>query len=154
VTLVVSPEVAAPFVGSYDMTGEGDREWWNRRLEVVYDSTRSWLLSSWIPAERPDDDDADHEADETSLATTEGDHDADAADEDAADEDDEEDETWEAALFPMTDEWLTPGWMEDGELWSLTKRMTLEFQFEDGRTTGFQLRNRNDDVVAIATRVD
>ena len=149
VTLVVSPEVAAPFVGSYDMTGEGDREWWNRRLEVTYDSTRSWLLSAWIPAERPDDDAGQGDEDGSDHDDADGEHDAD----DAQDENDD-DETWEAALFPMTDEWLTPGWMEDGELWSLTKRMTLEFEFEDGRATGFQMRNRNDDVVAIATRVD
>ena len=44
--------------------------------------------------------------------------------------------------------------MEDGELWSISKSMTLEFEFEDGRATGYQLRNRKDVVVAKASRVD
>ena len=152
VTLAVSPEVAAPFVGAYELAAVGDREWWNRRLELVYDSTRAWLMSAWIPREVQATDDGETEAGSDEDGD-DGDTDV-ATDANAADGDDEEEETWEAALFPITDEWLTPGWLEDGQMWSLTKRMTLEFEFENGRATGFQLRNRNDDVVGIATRVD
>jgi hypothetical protein len=135
VDLAVAAEVAAPFVGSYEMTGEGDRPWWDRRIDVVYDSTRSWLLSTWTAVEKPKDDEGDDDSE-------------------AEEEEDDDDGPWEAALFPITDEWLTPGWIEDGELWSITKRMTLEFEFKDGRPTSFDLRNRNDDIVATATRVD
>ena len=44
--------------------------------------------------------------------------------------------------------------MEDGEMWSVTKSMTLEFEYQDGRAVGYELRNRKDEVVAKATRVD
>jgi hypothetical protein len=146
VELLVSTELAAPILGTYEMTGEGDRQWWNRTVSLVYDTTRSWVISTWSPREMGE-----------SVETTDDAEDGDAGSEDPAageEAEDEEPEIWYAALFAVTDEWFTPGWMEDGEMWSVTKSMTLEFEFEDGRATGYQLRNRRDKVVAKATRVD
>ncbi len=151
VELLVSTELAAPILGTYEMTGEGDRPWWNRNVTMVYDTTRSWVISTWAPREIEEDEHAEDDAEDGDAhadgnATGHGGEDEDS--------DDEEPETWYAALFAVTDEWFTPGWMEDGEMWSVSKSMTLEFEFEDGRATGYQLRNRKDAVVAKARRVD
>ena len=151
IDLIVSAETAAPILGSYEMSGEGERPWWNRRVEVVYDSSRAWIMSNWYERET---DEADSEEDADDGKNEDADHDEGDHDDATSEDDDDEDDTWYAALFPVTDEWFTPGWLEDGELWSATKSMTLEFEYQDGRATGYQLRNRKDEVVAKATRVD
>jgi len=129
VDLTVTPEVAAPILGSYRMVAEGDRYWWNRDLVLTYDSAHAWVAASWAPREEakpPEGEEGEAE----------------------------DEEVWYSALFAVTDEWFTPGWMEDGEVWSVTKSLTLEFDIQDGRAVGYALRNRRDKVVATATRIE
>jgi hypothetical protein len=149
IELIVATEIATPILGTYEMTGEGDRPWWNRNVSMVYDTTRSWVLSTWSPREMEESEDATNDPDDGDA-----DSDEDANSDDEEDDDDGDRETWYAALFAVTDEWFTPGWMEDGEMWSVTKSMTLEFEFEDGRAVGYELRNRKDAVVATAKRIE
>ena len=150
IDLIVSAETAAPILGSYEMSGEGERPWWNRRVEVIYDSSKTWIMSSWYEREADET-----ESDAESADGEDGDADQRETEDDAdAEDDDDEDDTWYAALFPVTEEWFTPGWLEDGELWSATKAMTLEFEYQNGRATGYQLRNKKDEVVATAKRIE
>lgn len=154
IELTVSTEVAAPILGTYQLAAEGERPWWNRTVVIAYDSAGSWPKSIWYEREVATDpenedavkDDAHDETDEHAEGA------ADDADTDAAEEE-EDDPPWEAALLVVADDWFTPAWLHDGQLWSATKAMTLEFAIEDGRATGFELRNRKDEVVAKATRV-
>lgn len=146
IDLTVSPEAAAPILGSYEVTGEGERPWWNRTLVVLYDSAGAWPKGTWY--EREVADDAEGEEAVEDAQDNAGDAD------DASDDEGEEDPPWEAALLQVSDEWFTPAWLHDGKLWSATKAMTLEFKMEDGRATGFELRNRKDEVVATARRIE
>ena len=152
IELTVSAEAAAPILGTYAMTAEGERSWWNRRIEIVYDSSRSWPRSTWY--ERETEEDANDDGATEGHEQDTGDADGTDTTADTSNEADEDDPPWEAALLLVTDEWFTPAWLQDGELWSASKSMTLEFEFEYGRATGFQLRNRKDEVVGKATRVD
>ena len=33
------------------MSGDGERPWWTRQVEVVYDSSRAWVMSNWYERE-------------------------------------------------------------------------------------------------------
>ncbi|HRX19387.1 MAG TPA: DUF2911 domain-containing protein [Gemmatimonadales bacterium] len=55
-------------------------------------------------------------------------------------------------LIPLTDEWFTLGMEVDGELFEVQKWMTFEFQFADGKATGFEVRLESDKVMLRGTR--
>jgi hypothetical protein len=55
-------------------------------------------------------------------------------------------------LLPMKDDWFIPGWWMNGELFDASDEMIMEFTIEDGKATGFDMRMKNDEVIATATR--
>ena len=55
-------------------------------------------------------------------------------------------------LLRVKDDWYVPGWWMNGELWDASDEMIMEFKIENGKATGFDMRMKNDQVVATATR--
>ena len=56
-------------------------------------------------------------------------------------------------LLRVTDEWYIPAWWKDGELYDASDDMVMEFTLENGRATGFDLRMKDDMVIATAKRL-
>jgi Protein of unknown function (DUF2911) len=56
-------------------------------------------------------------------------------------------------LLPVKDDWFIPAWWKDGELYDASDEMIMEFTIENGKASGFDLRTKDDTVVATAKRV-
>lgn len=55
-------------------------------------------------------------------------------------------------LLRMKDDWYVPGWWMNGELYDASDEMIMEFKIENGKATGFDMRMKDDAVIATATR--
>jgi hypothetical protein len=57
-------------------------------------------------------------------------------------------------LQRMKDDWFIPGWWKEGELYDASDDMIMEFTMENGRATGFEMRGKDDELIATAVRVN
>ncbi len=126
VQYTVAPEVAAPILGSYTMSSSRGT-WFDRDVEIRYDSTRSMVVGEFS-ARRLDDG---------SYAVV-------------SDPDDNDAPT-EIALFAETDEWFKLGFLRNGEIWSVSN-LTMEFTIEEGVGRSYSVVGRNDRELATAER--
>lgn len=55
-------------------------------------------------------------------------------------------------LLRMKDDWYIPGWWMNGELYDASDEMIMEFKIENGKATGFDMRMKDDAVIARASR--
>ena len=55
-------------------------------------------------------------------------------------------------LLRMKDDWYIPGWWIKGELYDASDDMIMEFKIENGRATGFDMRSKDDSVIASGSR--
>ena len=55
-------------------------------------------------------------------------------------------------LLRMKDDWYIPGWWMNGELYDASDDMIMEFKIENGKATGFDVRAKDDNVIATASR--
>ena len=55
-------------------------------------------------------------------------------------------------LLRMKDDWYIPGWWMNGELYDASDEMVMEFTIENGRASGFNMRMKDDTVIATASR--
>jgi hypothetical protein len=55
-------------------------------------------------------------------------------------------------LLRMKDDWYVPGWWMNGELYDASDEMIMEFKIENGKATGFDMRTKDDMIVATASR--
>jgi hypothetical protein len=56
-------------------------------------------------------------------------------------------------LLRIRDDWYIPAWWKDGELYDASDEMTIEFSVEQGKATGFEMRMKDDTVIARAVRI-
>jgi hypothetical protein len=57
-------------------------------------------------------------------------------------------------LLRMKDDWYIPGWWMNGELYDASDDMVMEFKIENGKASGFDMRGKDDTVIATASRKD
>jgi hypothetical protein len=55
-------------------------------------------------------------------------------------------------LLRMKDDWYIPGWWINGELYDASDDMIMEFKVENGKATGFDVRSKDDSVIASGSR--
>ena len=55
-------------------------------------------------------------------------------------------------LLRLKDDWYIAGWWMHGELYDVSDDMIMEFRIENGRATGFDMRLKDDEVIATASR--
>jgi hypothetical protein len=55
-------------------------------------------------------------------------------------------------LLRMNDGAYIPGWWINNELYDASDDMMMEFKIENGKATGFDMRSKNDEVVATGSR--
>ena len=56
-------------------------------------------------------------------------------------------------LLRMRDDWFIPAWWKNNELYDASDEMIMEFKIEKGQAAGFDMRMKDDAVVATASRV-
>jgi hypothetical protein len=56
-------------------------------------------------------------------------------------------------LLRVKDDWYIPAWWKNGELYDASDDMLMEFKFENGKVTGFDVRSKDDTVIATASRI-
>lgn len=61
-------------------------------------------------------------------------------------------EAGEVILIPIKDNWFITGFMEKGELWEVEKDFVFEFDVQQGRARGFEVRGEKDKVIAAGKR--
>lgn len=55
-------------------------------------------------------------------------------------------------LLSIRNDWYIPAWWKNGELYDASDEMIMEFKVENGKAAGFDMRMKNDEVIATATR--
>jgi len=58
----------------------------------------------------------------------------------------------EVILLPIQDNWFITGFLEKGELWEISKDFVFEFDVQQGRARGFEVRGEKDNVMATGKR--
>jgi hypothetical protein len=55
-------------------------------------------------------------------------------------------------MLQVKDDWYIPAWWKNGEVYDASDEMMMEFKIENGKATGFDMRTKDDTVVARGTR--
>jgi hypothetical protein len=57
-------------------------------------------------------------------------------------------------LLPIKADWFIPAWWKNGEMYDASDEMVMEFKIENGRATGFEMRSKDDELIATAVRLN